>query len=374
MIQAGMSDFSLILKNDWNRTLSSLSSLTDLGATARTFKAFRRRRGIASEETLLRMCLGYGAGLSLRQASAWAEAADLADVSSPALQRRLSNAADWLEHLAKLLLEEAQAQPAGEWINRRIRLVDATSLSHPGAKGTTWRLHVSYDVTGRIDDFQLSNAKGAESLARFAWRKGDIAVADRGYAKAKDLRMVIDAGGDLAVRIGWNALRLTDGHGDPFDLFAALKAVKDKPVDVSASVDTREKGRSPLPVRLLMTRLPEDKAEAARKKIKAKAARQGKETDPRSLEAAGYVIVLTSLPGDYSAEAILRLYRLRWQIELLFKRMKSLLDFGELPAKSDGLAKTWIFSKLIIALLAEKMARQVAESSPSAPCNCPSGD
>jgi hypothetical protein len=362
-----MDDFSLILKNDWERIWSFLSSLTDLGAQARTLKAFRRRRGVDSEETLLRLCLGYGAGQSLRQASAWAETTDVARISTPALLKRLSNAADWLEQIARLLLEEAQAQPAGEWVKRRIRLVDATSLSCPGAKGTTWRLHVSYDATGRIDDFQLSDKRGTESLARFAWSKDDIAIADRGYAKPKDLRKVIDAGGDLVVRTGWNALRLTDAKGGPFDLFAAFKTVGEQPLDVSANVDTREKGRSPLPVRLLIARLPEDKVKEAHKKIKAKAARQGKKTDPRTLKAAGYVIVLTSLPKEYCAESILKLYRLRWQIELLFKRMKSLLDFGDLPAKGDKLAKAWIFSKLIIALLADKMARQVAESPPSAP-------
>jgi hypothetical protein len=366
LIQAGMTHSSLIRENNWDTTLSELSSLGELDATAREFGAFLRPRGIRSPQDLLRLSLGYGTGFSLRQTSAWAGAIDLAGISDVALLNRISKAADWLEHLAKQLLNQTQALPGGEWAGLRIRLVDATTLSRPGAKGTTWRLHVSYDLTGQIDDFKLTNAKGAESLSRFAWRKGDVAVADRGYAKAKDLRAVIEAGGHVVTRIGWNALRLTDENGAPFDLFATLKKVANSPADVSAKVDARVKGCAHLPVRLLITRLPEDKAEEARKKIKAKAARQGKKTDPRSLEAAGYIIVLTSLPAEYTAESIIKLYRLRWQIELLFKRMKSLLKFGELPAKRTNLAKAWIFSKIIITLLAEKTAQKVADFSPSA--------
>jgi IS4 transposase len=120
-------------------------------------------------------------------------------------------------------------------------------------------------------------------------------------------------------------------------------------------------------MRLLIGRLPPEKAEIARKKVLTRAIKHGKKVDPRSLRAAEFVLLLTSLPDQYAAEAILGLYRLRWQIELLFKRFKSLLTLGELPAKKKKLARSWIFSKLILALLAEATARQVAESPPCAP-------
>lgn len=355
---------SLVHENNWAWALSHLSALADIGATAREYKAFQRPRGIRNPEDQLRLALAYGVGLSLRQGSAWAETADIAEVSNPALLRRLSNAGEWLEYLAKLLVEEAQAQPVGDWAGWRLRLVDATSLSRPGADGTTWRLHVSYDLTGRVDGLELTDAKGAESLSHFAWSPGDIAIADRGYAKPGDLRQVVEAGAHVMVRMGWNALRLVDDAGEPFDLFTTLETVGTAPISVSVNLDTRQKGRPHMPLRLIIGRLPEEQAEKARKKVRANASKKGKVLDPRSEIAAGYVMILTSLPEERSAEAVLALYRLRWQIELLFKRFKSLLHLGELPAKSKHLAKTWIFAKLIVALLAEKAARQAAESSP----------
>jgi IS4 transposase len=78
-------------------------------------------------------------------------------------------------------------------------------------------------------------------------------------------------------------------------------------------------------------------------------------------------LLLTSLPDEYAAKPILELYRLRWQIELLFKRFKSLIGLGDLPAKQRNLARSWIFGKLILALLVERTARKLAASSPCAP-------
>jgi hypothetical protein len=58
---------------------------------------------------------------------------------------------------------------------------------------------------------------------------------------------------------------------------------------------------------------------------------------------------------------------MRWQVELLMKRRKSLMGFDALPAKGAELARSWIYAKLIAALLAEDLVRQVLDSPPSVP-------
>jgi hypothetical protein len=243
-------------------------------------------------------------------------------------------------------------------------LVDATALCHPGADRTSWRVHVRYGLSGRIETIDVTDDKGAERLTRFPWQAGDIAIADRGYAKPRDLRPVLEAGAHLVVRVGWNSLRLLTPDGAPFDLFAALDGQSDPVADHAVEVDTHEPGQPHLPVRLIIGRLPEDKAAIARDKVRARAAKAGKAVDARSLAAAGFVMVLTSLPPRHQPADILALYRFRWQIELLFKRFKSLLNLGDLPAKKAATARSWIYAKLILALLAEKAARRLAESSP----------
>ena len=98
------------------------------------------------------------------------------------------------------------------------------------------------------------------------------------------------------------------------------------------------------------------------------AKKRGKQPDPRSLEAANYILLLTSLPAAAFPPAdILALYRFRWQIELAFKRFKSLAGLDLLPAKKPELARAWIYARLIVAIIAEQIAGQVPDSSPSGP-------
>jgi hypothetical protein len=106
-----------------------------------------------------------------------------------------------------------------------------------------------------------------------------------------------------------------------------------------------------------------------RKKRGARSAsRRGKTPDARSLEAAGFILLLTTLPADQSAPPdILQLYRFRWQVELLFKRWKSLLDLDALPAHGEPLARCWLFAKILAILMIEDWSNQILESSPSGP-------
>ncbi|HUI97117.1 MAG TPA: transposase, partial [Xanthobacteraceae bacterium] len=103
-------------------------------------------------------------------------------------------------------------------------------------------------------------------------------------------------------------------------------------------------------------------------RLRKDAKKRGKQPDPRSLEAANYILLLTSLPADtFPTADILALYRFRWQIELVFKRFKSLAGLDQLPAKKPELARTWIYARLIVAIIAEQIAGQVPDSSPSEP-------
>jgi len=109
--------------------------------------------------------------------------------------------------------------------------------------------------------------------------------------------------------------------------------------------------------------------------------------DPRSLIAAGFVILATSLaaadyPADqvlagrpsagrqtkcWPADQVLAVYRLRWQIELAFKRLKSLLHIDKLPSVTERGARPWLYAHLILALLCDELSQDFLESFPSGP-------
>jgi len=300
---------------------------------------------------LLRLGLAYGGGLgSLQTVSAWAAQAGLAHLSKVALMKRLVKAADLLIAIAgRLLLAGCKARVPDSIGSRPLRLVDASCISKPGSKGTDWRLHAVFDPARQcFVDLDLSDAKGAEGFERFAVEPGEIRIGDRGYISCRGLRHVLHGGGDFLIRAGWNALRWRCPDGSSFDLFAALRQAGDRLDQWITVVDP--KNDEPLRVRLIAARKSPEAAEKDRRHIRQQAKRKGKTPDARTLEAADWIILITSLEGPPATD-VLALYRLRWQIELAFKRLKSLAGLDLLPARSAALGRAWIAAKLIIATL-----------------------
>ncbi|MBY3039461.1 IS4 family transposase [Rhizobium laguerreae] len=355
----------------WPEVRARLPAGFDLEATARLRGAFTRVREIKNAETLLRLALAYGGlGMSLRETCAWAEAGGIARLSDPSLLERLCKAAPWLGDIVAALIAEQTKVPAGRFAGYRLRVLDGTSICHPGADRTTWRLHVGYDLaTAQVDQLELTDIHGAENLQRLTYAPGDIVLADRYYARPRDLRPVIDAGADFIVRIGWNSLRLLQTNGEPFDLFAALAAQQEPEGEVQVRVHEGMTGTPPTPplvLRLVVRRKDPQQAQAEQERLLKDARKRGKQPDPRSLEAAKYILLLTSLPATTFPPAdILALYRFRWQIELAFKRFKSLAGLDSLPAKKPELARAWLYARLIVAIIAEQIAGQVPDSPPS---------
>jgi hypothetical protein len=357
----------------WPEVSARLPADYDLEATARLLGAFTRAREIRNAETLLRLALAYGGlGMSLRETCAWAEAGGIVSLSDPSLLERLCKAAPWLGDIVAALIAEQTKVPAGRWAGYRLRALDGTSICEPGADRTTWRLHVGYDLaTGQVDQLELTDVHGAESLQRLTYRPGDIVLGDRCYARPRDLRPVINAGADFIVRTGWNSLRLLQANGEAFDLFATLAAQTEQESEVQVRIHegvTEVPPSEPLMLRLVIRRKDPEQVEAEQKRLLKDARKRGRQPDPRSLEAAKYILLLTSLPAaTFPPADILAIYRFRWQIELAFKRFKSLAGLDMLPAKKPELARAWIYARLIVAIIAEQIAGQVPDSSPSGP-------
>lgn len=354
----------------WPEVQAHLPAGFDVEWTARERGAFTRARQVKDAQTLLRLALAYGGcGMSLRETCAWAEVAGLASLSDPSLIERLCKAAPWLGDIVAALISEQAKLPTGRWAGYRLRALDATSICEPGADRTTWRLHVGYDLaSGQVDHIELTDVHGAENLQRLKYQPGEIVLADRGYARPRDLRPVIEAGAHFIVRTGWNSLRFAHPDGSAFDLFAALAEQTEQEGEVDVRIDEVRDANEPLILRLVVRRKSAEQAEADRRRLIKEAKKRGRQVDPRSLEAAKYILLLTSLPlSVFPTADVLALYRFRWQLELAFKRMKSLAGLDALAAKKPELARAWIYARLIVFLIAEQSAGQVPDSSPCAP-------
>jgi hypothetical protein len=353
---------SSLLLSDWPSLLSALPSNLDLTALARSKKAIVRSRRVADGETLLRLALWYGpCGMSLRSASAFSTGTEAAVLSDVALFKRLAGAGDWLEAVAAALLAEKLSDEIGP--PRPIVIVDGTSIGAPGGNGSDWILHGRCDPETGFNGFELTDQHGGETLTRHAFRAGDIVLADRGYAHIKGLRHVLDQGADFIVRTGWKKLALRDEEGGKFDPLARFQDLQPgQTVDVAITIATPD---GPLPVRLVVFAKDEIAVQAEVRRVNRKAAKNQCPVNPRSQMAARYMMIVTSLdPQTYPAEKILALYRRRWQIEIAFKRLKSLIHINRLPAKNKSLARTWLYAHLVFALLIDKLAQHMLDSPP----------
>ena len=80
---------------------------------------------------------------------------------------------------------------------------------------------------------------------------------------------------------------------------------------------------------------------------------------------AAYVAVFTTAPATrLAAQQCLAIYRLRWQIELVFKRWKSLCHFDRLPNERSDTILSWLYGKLLLGLVLDKIASAVPTLSP----------
>jgi hypothetical protein len=341
-----------------------LSSLIDLEASAHTHKALLRKRGVRSAADLLHLALLYGpGGLSLRAVASHATEAGIADVCDVSLLDRLRNSGDFLADVLDHVLTDRRGDVPTDG-RLQLNLVDGSTISVPGSAGCDWRLHARYQpARGGFTDLTITEASTAEALVCVAVRPGDVLVQDRGYARVRNFAHARANKADFITRIGWRSVKLFDPSGAPFDLIAALSDSGPAVVEHRVSIGA---GSDPVAARLIIARKPPEATGQQHQRLHRKASRKGHKTDPRSFQAAGFLMLLSSLPPtSATAEEVVRLYRMRWQIELAFKRLKSLGGFAALQASDPRLARSWLLAHLIAAVLIETSLGEDLDFSPS---------
>ena len=347
----------------WPSVVGHVSSLIDLDVSAREHRALVRRRGVRSAADLLHLALLYGpGGLSLRAVASFAAEAGIANLCDVSLLDRLRNAGAFLADVLDRLLAESRGDvPTGGRL--QLSLVDGSTVSLPGSKGSDWRLHARYEpARGRFTDLVITEANTAEALCCVAVRPGDVLVQDRGYARVRNFAHAHANGADFITRIGWRSVKLVDAAGQHFDLLAVLPDSGAPVVEYQVQIGH---GRGAVPARLIIARKPPEATERQHRRLHRKASRKGHRTDPRTLRAAGFMMLLTSLtPTSAMAEQVVKLYRMRWQVELAFKRLKSLGGFADLQASDPRLARAWLLAHLIAAVLIETSLGEALDSPP----------
>ncbi len=321
----------------------------DINETALECKALIRCRNVPDALSLLRMYLLYVTyDLSFKDAAALISTSGLTTISGPSLFDRFRVSGEWLKRLLTQLLQNTvHAAPIG----MRLRIVDATVITGPGAVGTEYRAHVIFDpFSATITSVDVTDASGGEGLGRHPVDARDLFVGDRAYSTAKGIASISDRGGYVLTRLNAYTIRICDQQKKVISLLSRENEIPETgavtynlmlPIPPETIVAKKswklEDAASWIPVRVIAARTRENKV----------------------------IWLITTAPKEMlTGEQAAEVYRIRWQIELQFKNLKSILNLDELKSRQGPTAVPWILGKFVAAALMQKLADKDGVLSP----------
>lgn len=303
---------------------------------------------------------------ALLSATAAFSAADIVSLSAVALHKWMKKLGGYLGQLVAAMVAESHAMFAPErWAGLEVIATDATCVQRPGSKGTTARVHRALRLTDlRVVEAHVTDETGGESLRRFHPEAGQLWIGDRGYPNPPGIAWIRDQGALVLVRYNRGSLPLYDGHEHLVDVQTKLRYLGASGRCREWKVFVRPRGADPIEGRLCAVRLPADKAQEARARLRKE---EGAKVTHEALEMAEFVVVFTTVPGSLlNCEQILELYRLRWQVELDFKRDKSITGLDQLPNFLPETIISWIYAKLLLHQILRALSTPAASIPPSA--------
>jgi hypothetical protein len=347
----------------------------DLEAQAFALGALRRKRAFPSASLLLRGLLAYAlqAG-SFALLGAWGVLSETVDIAASSWLKRLRAADPWLAWLLDTLLGARPAPWLCAFERWQVKLIDISSIGRHGGTGDDWRLQLSYDLLhGRFDFLTLSDRSEGEQLDGMRLQQGDIAVVDAGYGRRQHIAAVVAQLADIVVRLYLPTCPLLDRLGRPLDLVQQLARRGSVPLEVPALL---QYGEQSIAVRVIALPLSADQAHAARRRLRRNAQRKGRTPSATGLLLAGWLVLLTTLPSEpWEAATVVALYRARWQIELLFKRLKQLLRLQQLrcstAASALPLLRLYLLAWVISSDVATESRVALQQAAAPAPATLP---
>jgi hypothetical protein len=343
----------------WSTLLGLLPR--NLSELAKGTGSVLRWRKVRSGEDLLWLCLCYGQTLlAIRTVAGMS--VGIGGLKEPSIRYRLRKAGPFLVAILSHVLGFTPARCQRQGLRRTLRLQDATTLSAPGSTGTDWRLHVVFVPGQGLISLEITDAKGGESLVRGDYDPGDVVIADQGLAHSKGLHHVRQVGATSLVRVYLQNIKLSLDETCQHRVTVEELLDRADRSDEVTTVYLPVNGHTPIKARLLVRAMPPDNAKAARAKLMKRASRKQTRITPLALRLAGYVALFTTLDvADASDDEVFHIYRIRWQIELYFKRCKSLLGLDALDAQDPELVTTFCVSKFIEAVIIEQLDAELLD-------------
>jgi hypothetical protein len=171
-----------------------------------------------------------------------------------------------------------------------------------------------------------------------------LRISDLGYFNVEVFAQIDQDKAFFLSRLNTQTSLFDPNSREPIDLLAWLQ-------DATANRFERQVllgAKTQLPVRLLVTRLPQEVADERRRKAQEAARRKGRTLSSRHLALLSWSLYITNAPPELlSLEEAVRLYRVRWQIELIFKVWKSEARLDRVAGRRRPRVLCELYAKLI---------------------------
>jgi len=320
------------------------------------YGAIKRARGVSCPEDLMKIAMFHlHNATSLLEASETAKRTKLGELSDVALMKRLEQCNDWFKVInGKLVTQALVEYQKPSWMEEYdVLAVDASNVLTIGSCKKLYKFHYLMNIFG-MNHVQhvITDHKVGEKLSNFEFNPKHLIFGDRIYTTINGIEHCENCGAKFVLRMKKNSFTIRDESGNPIDLVQAVNNAGDAAaVDINGFVTTQS-GKK-IAVRVCARRKDSKGIEDTRKRLKRLESKKQLNISTETKVFNEYIVVVTNLDESVSADEVLEAYRLRWQIEIYFKRLKTILDIGNLPKRREKGAMAWLNGKLMIALLIE---------------------
>jgi len=345
--------------NEWESLLSFLpEGYERLAIEHRLVNPQWSNGKVSTAKELLRFIFVHaGADLALRQTVAVVAKGGGPKISAVRLHQKMRKARPYLAALIARMIGGVPAAEAApqRWGDYEMVCVDATAVCSPGAVSTSARVHAVIRLADLgVLDAQVTSVTEGETLRRFKWTNDQLIIADRGYSNAPGVAAVLDAQADVLVRLNRGSMPIFTADGELVDVLEWCRALTGNRARETAVHVVHRDGKTERRIdgRLIGFRLPPKEAADAQ----ARVMRENADATAEHVEAAAYVILFTTAPARRLAAAkCIEAYRLRWQVELQFKRWKSICHLDRLPNYLDDTVCSWLSAKILLGLILDRI-------------------
>ena len=345
---------------DWPMIAAQLPSgweelAVEMGVVYTKFPAHMGTKVTKAAHLLQPILYQVATNSSLSVTVSMAAAAGVIKMSAVGLHKRMRTIGPYLARLVTRMTDAEVAFAAERWAGYDIVLVDGSSVSRPGAEGTTARVHYALRLsTLRPVQIEVTDDSVGETFRHFDAEAGQLWMGDRGYSNPPGIAAIVAADADVLVRYNRGSLPLYSINGQLLDVQRMLARLKRPGIAREWYAEVHPQSGKAIVGRLCALLLPPDKAEEARQRARRE---QGRSVTEETLVAAQYVVVFTTVPSSrLTAALVMELYGLRWQIELHIKRDKSIAGLDRLPNFRSDTVYSWICAKLLLTQIARKLA------------------